>query len=582
MKRFFTPATKTAEALPLPEKRRTTALEWASVIAVFTLTFAFRWPFLAESFWIDELHTAWCVADGWDEVAPRAKMGNQQPLYFWALWAWQQIPWPEPWASYPVEVLPRITSLWCVSLSAALIVWGSLRFHGSLLAALVAGLAMAIDRQAAFFGVELRPYAAVILGSTFAIGFAARIWASANINQNRDWIGLHASVLFATLMHITSLITLVPLVVAVTAKDLNDSRRDSAQTKRKLWRHVGWLAAWVLMGLFLSSDQHEIWDRREAWSSFGRPSSLFAFWQMWPWLGWTLIPTSVAVVYFALSHATANSTVHAISHSPNGHAKDCSETSFVRDPTTSFTILLLTVLLVSTLSAFFLSEFGGVPIWQRRYLIAGLPLGCISLGGWTATLRHRLRYRLLVPLIAIPSFIAIAWSQNSIHPSVAKNWVYRGEDWRTAFYRLADLIETDDSNQTDVIQQHVWIDGDLIEQPAITGRVTDVELATYLTLPARGPYSPDKDASPSNHANLHALGSHAPMDGWQQAIQSSGLDAPNAKHWFLSRSLPVNQRTPRLLDERDIEFHGQFGKVFLYSQSSHFESSPNSKSPSED
>lgn len=570
MKRFSTPAPKPAEARSLPDKRRTTAIEWACVIAVFALTFALRWPFLAESYWIDELHTAWCVADGWGDVAPRAKMGNQQPLYFWALWIWQQIPWPEPWASYPVEVLPRITSLLCVSLSAALITWGSLRYHGSLLAAMVAGLAVAIDRQAAFFGVELRPYAAVILGSTLAIGFAARIWAAPNINQKWAWIGLHASVLFSTLMHITSLMTLVPLVAAVSAKDLFDSQREPAQTKRKLWRHGGWLAAWVLVGLFLSGDQHEIWDRREAWFSFGRPNSIFAFWNMWPWLGWTLIPTSVVVLCHKLFPARAGSSVHS-SQNPSKETADFkSEPSATGDPTTSFTILLLSVLLISVISAFILSEFGGVPIWQRRYLVAGLPLGCVSLGGWVATLRQRFHYRLLVFLIAIPSFVAITWSQNSIHPSIAKYWVYRGEDWRTALQRLADLAETSDNNESYEIQHHVWIDGDLIEQPAITGRVTDAELATYLTLPARGPYSPGK------HAVLHALGSLAPMEGYRQAIQSSGLDAPNTKHWFLSRSLPVDQRTPSSLNEQEIQFHGQFGKLFLYSES------PPYKSPSED
>ena len=32
-----------------------------------------------ESLWVDELHTAWVVADGWQEVAPRARIGNHSP-----------------------------------------------------------------------------------------------------------------------------------------------------------------------------------------------------------------------------------------------------------------------------------------------------------------------------------------------------------------------------------------------------------------------------------------------------------------------------------------------------------------------
>ncbi|KLU03058.1 putative transmembrane protein [Rhodopirellula islandica] len=554
MNRPSTPALKSAEAQSLPEKRRVSAIEWVAVIAVFALTFVLRWPFLAESFWIDELHTAWCIADDWSEVAPRAKMGNQQPLYFWLLWSWQQIPWPEPWASYPVEVLPRLTSLWCVSLSAALIVWGSFRYHGSLVAALVAGIAVAIDRQAAFFGVELRPYAAVILGSTFAIGFAARLWAFPDRGLKRDWTGLHASVLFAMLMHITSLITLAPLIAALTASDLFHSRHNSAERKRKLWRHAGWLSLWILAGLLLANHQHEIWNRREAWSSFGRPNSIFAFWKMWPWLGWTIIPTSIVLLCFTILPTPASP------EPPRACVTTASKPIISRDRTTSFALLLLGVLLTSVISAMLLSEWGGVPIWQRRYLIAGLPLGCISLGGWIASLRHHSHSRWVAPLIAIPSLAAIVWSQGSIHPSVATHWVYRDEDWRGALQQIADSAQPQDSRPNDAIQHHLWIDGDLIEQPAITGRVTDVDLATYLTLPARGPYSPGK------HTLLHAVGSLAPMEGWQQAVQSSGLDTPHSKHWFLSRWLPSNQRTSPLLNGRDIRSHGQFGNLFLYSQ----------------
>lgn len=565
MKRNSSPASQTAEATSLLEKSRLTAIGWATVIAVFALTFAFRWPFLAESFWIDELHTAWCIADGWNDVVPRAKMGNQQPLYFWGLWIWQQIPWPEPWASYPVEVLPRVTSLVCVSLSAALITWGSIRFHGSLLAAFVAGLAVAIDRQAAFFAVELRPYAAVVLGSTLAIGFAAKLRASGNSSRKRDWFGLHASVLFATLMHVTALITLAPLVAAMTVSDFYRSRQDSNELKHKLWRHTGWLALWVLAGVLIANDQQEIWDRREAWSSFGRPESLFAFWRMWPWLGWAMVPASLSLLCLRFFPArnklpvrdNLSATTSAKRRQQIG--PNAAKLSTI-DPTLSFAVLLLGVLLVSVMSAFVLSEFGGVPIWQRRYLIAGLPLGCISLGGWIASLRNRVHYKLLVPLIAIPSLIAIAWSQHSIHPNVASYWVYRGEDWRTALTWIADSTESDGAEANQRIQHHLWIDGDLIEQPAITGWVTDVELATYLTLPARGPYSPGE------HTLLHALGSRAPMEGWQEAVQSSDLGTPNSKHWFLSRLLSSNQRSPLSLDEQEIQFHGQFGNLFLYSK----------------
>ncbi|MBW8885306.1 MAG: hypothetical protein JF612_11170, partial [Planctomycetia bacterium] len=41
---------------------------------------------LGESLWLDELHTAWCAVGPLDEVAQRAAMGNQGPLFYWLEW----------------------------------------------------------------------------------------------------------------------------------------------------------------------------------------------------------------------------------------------------------------------------------------------------------------------------------------------------------------------------------------------------------------------------------------------------------------------------------------------------------------
>src|SRR5437762_14037393 len=39
-----------------------------------------------ESLWLDELHTAWCAGGSLADVAPRAMIGNQSPLFFWLEW----------------------------------------------------------------------------------------------------------------------------------------------------------------------------------------------------------------------------------------------------------------------------------------------------------------------------------------------------------------------------------------------------------------------------------------------------------------------------------------------------------------
>ena len=48
----------------------------ASVL-VFAVAVIFRVPSCHESFWIDELHSAWVVADGFADVSSRAAIGSQ-------------------------------------------------------------------------------------------------------------------------------------------------------------------------------------------------------------------------------------------------------------------------------------------------------------------------------------------------------------------------------------------------------------------------------------------------------------------------------------------------------------------------
>ena len=50
-------------------------------IAVLAIATALRMPSCYESFWLDELHSAWTVWDGLSEVASRADRGHQSPFY---------------------------------------------------------------------------------------------------------------------------------------------------------------------------------------------------------------------------------------------------------------------------------------------------------------------------------------------------------------------------------------------------------------------------------------------------------------------------------------------------------------------
>ncbi|PQO47807.1 hypothetical protein C5Y93_01835 [Blastopirellula marina] len=115
-----------------------------------------RIPFLAESLWVDELHTAWVVADGISDIPQRAAMGNQSPLYFFGVWAWVQVVGLDEWSL-------RLPSVIASALSVGVVTAIAYRWTLNIWAAAGIGLIAAMDYDAIFYGTEARTYALVQL-----------------------------------------------------------------------------------------------------------------------------------------------------------------------------------------------------------------------------------------------------------------------------------------------------------------------------------------------------------------------------------------------------------------------------------
>ena len=112
------------------------------------IAIAIRVPSCYESFWLDELHSAWCVWDSFGEVFPRADIGHQTPFYFAGLWVWKQLVGTS-------EVALRFSSVMAVAASCAVLVWGVSRWSKSVAAGTATGLVMALETNSLFFGTEL-------------------------------------------------------------------------------------------------------------------------------------------------------------------------------------------------------------------------------------------------------------------------------------------------------------------------------------------------------------------------------------------------------------------------------------------
>ncbi len=112
---------------------------------------------VAHSLWLDELHTAWCVSGDLADVAPRARIGNYSPVYFYLVWASTHLVGLNEWGLRLPSLLAGIALIPVIHFATA-------RFAGSRAAGLTAAAIVAFD--GAFFGwysQEARPFALVQL-----------------------------------------------------------------------------------------------------------------------------------------------------------------------------------------------------------------------------------------------------------------------------------------------------------------------------------------------------------------------------------------------------------------------------------
>ena len=111
------------------------------LLAVVLIAILFRVWQIAEPLWIDELHTSWVVSGEFEDVAPRARMGNQSPVYFWCVWLVTQ-------ACGHSEFSLRLSSLVAGTLAVWLAARVVIRNGGSLESGLIASALIAVDAAA--------------------------------------------------------------------------------------------------------------------------------------------------------------------------------------------------------------------------------------------------------------------------------------------------------------------------------------------------------------------------------------------------------------------------------------------------
>lgn len=348
-----------------------------------------RIPFLGESLWVDELHTAWVVADDLGDIPQRAAMGNQSPLYFFGVWAWIQAAGLDEWSL-------RLPSVIASSLGVGLVASIAYRWTESVWAAASIGVIAAFDYDAIFYGTEARTYALVQLVAVLQVLAA---WQMTQRELPRDGFAWCLLSLINFYLHYSTILFSGCLAMVIFA--FSHHRYCRVQLLIS--------GAGVLIGMLVSLPHlAAIFARRGNWAHFVSAFSVNE-WTRWGTLLAVLLPGAIGLMICWWRKLPTGST-----------------------PRRRFYFLTAAVLLpiavawtttATGIAALFLGRFlfsseATVPLLVTA-MVAIVPRGWLSCGVMLATI-------LLAGYLRLP-----------------QNWeTMRGEDWRNVTEAASVRIET--------------------------------------------------------------------------------------------------------------------------------------------
>lgn len=349
-----------------------------------------RWPSLHECLWLDELHSAWASSGSWSVVAERARIGNQSPLYFYALKLCLDVGGPDEVPARLLSVLPNLMVI-------AMLYWIALRWTGSVTLAVAIAAVAACDPKFIFYGTETRPYALVqLLALTAVICFADTCQRGQRVAR-LEWI--LASVLLCYL-HYTAVV--IPLASLPGYLWLRWRQAVSVYSWRQ---YVADTAVAAVATMPLWAHMAEVAARRDQWSQFiSRPDD-------WSWIGkmdldlFVLVPLLAFTMALAVERATGRSASGDMPPPPTGGTPPPAAKVFAwwdeLDPPACLPELCWIFALTGIAVLYAVAITGLAPVMLYRYLIVVPPLALL---GWLVLLRRLSRLGRVLFLVTMACY----------------------------------------------------------------------------------------------------------------------------------------------------------------------------------
>ncbi len=256
-------------------------LAFAAVAGLALYVRTIQWD---ESLWLDELHTAWVVADGPGTICERAAIGNQSPLWFFLVWATTQ-------AFGFSEIALRLPSVVAGVGLVVLAFYVTRCWTGQRTAGLFVALLVALDRNCIFYAQEARPYAWVQLVGLAQVFVFYRLVDRPSRFHRVAFVALTVLLFY---LHYTSVLLLAAEVVYYVVLHTRRSWRPCYRWPQILLD----LSLALLCMLPASWHVMEIAARRENWAMFVRKGPVQDVWYLFPLYAYVQLPVIIVGVAY--------------------------------------------------------------------------------------------------------------------------------------------------------------------------------------------------------------------------------------------------------------------------------------------
>lgn len=451
-----------------PESKKPTGERfwtWGAIVAIFVLTcqsIYYRSFTLNESLWLDELHTSWCVSGGLSDVWPRAWLGNNSPLYFYATWAETKIFGQSEWSLRLISFISGAA----LTPTVFLIVWN---WSGRRTAGLVAAALVTVEGNNLFFSGEARPYALVQwLG-------AVHVWLTWKVLQNDkwqircSWIALAVGLFY---LHYTAALLLLAEAFAVLLLVIV-----TVVPWRTLPARIMDGALVLLAALTSWTQLVDIASRKENWQQFIRKQPFHEVLNVFELSSTIYRPIGIALAVLTICFLAGLLTKRKL--------------NWIRTRKQQFTYFALAAawLFVPIVAAWLSTEHDYAALFMRRYVVASGTATAVLAGLFVATCPNRW-LRIAFALVVV---VDASLSTGPFVFDRAAKMIYFEpgnhsiQDWRTATQRLSKELKS----QPKAV---VFVRSGLIEaNESLDDASTNSELAKYCSLPLRCLYDvPDE------------------------------------------------------------------------------------------